>query len=141
MAPLPPIDSFPFLGWELPPVIHPLTFTDLVRYAGVSGDFFPLHHDDAFAVKAGMGGVFAHGMLSAGLLGSAVTDYFGIESLRRFTVRFTEPARPGEILVSTARIRSLDRSGSSSISVLDCLLANELGRTKVRGQATFEVRR
>ena len=55
----------------------PLTLTDLVRYAGASGDFNRLHHDDAYARAAGLPWVMAHGMLSAGLLASFVTRWFG----------------------------------------------------------------
>ena len=57
--------------------VGPLTRTDIVRYAGASGDFNPIHHDEAFALSAGMPGVMAHGMLSAGILASFVTRWFG----------------------------------------------------------------
>lgn len=79
----------------------PLTRTDLVRYAGASGDFNPLHHDHEFAEKAGLPDVMAHGMLSAGLLASALTQWFGAGSVRRYTVRFRNPVWPGNVLVAS----------------------------------------
>ena len=66
------VEAFP-----QPVTYGPLTRSDLVRYAGASGDFNPLHHDHEFATKAGLPDVMAHGMLSAGLLASALTQWFG----------------------------------------------------------------
>jgi acyl dehydratase len=82
----------------------PLTLTDLVRYAGASGDFNRLHHDEAYAKAAGLPGVMAHGMLSAGLLGSFVTRWFGPGSVRRFKVRFREKVFPGDRLSAEGRV-------------------------------------
>jgi 3-hydroxybutyryl-CoA dehydratase len=83
-----------------PIVYGPLTRTDLVRYAGASGDFNPLHHDHAFAAAAGLPDVMAHGMLSAGLLASALTRWFGAGSVRRYSVRFKRPVWPGDVLIA-----------------------------------------
>lgn len=88
-----------------PVVYGPLTRTDLVRYAGASGDFNPLHHDHAFATAAGLPDVMAHGMLSAGLLASALTRWFGAGAVRRYAVRFRSPVWPGDVL--TARCLTL----------------------------------
>ena len=85
----------------------PLTRTDLVRYAGASGDFNPLHHDHEFAAKAGLADVMAHGMLSAGLLASALTAWFGHGSVKRYKVRFRSPVWPGDVL--TARCVAIER--------------------------------
>jgi acyl dehydratase len=92
-APLPPAFSY-----------GPLTLTDLVRYAGASGDFNRLHHDEAYAKAAGLPGVMAHGMLSAGLLGSFVTRWFGPGSVRRFKVRFREKVFVGDRLSAEGRV-------------------------------------
>jgi acyl dehydratase len=74
-------------GDELPPfAVNNVTRTDLVRYAGASGDFNPIHHDQTFAEKAGLPTVFAHGMLTAGFLSKCVTDYVGRQNLRRFRI-------------------------------------------------------
>lgn len=73
----------------------PLTRTDLVRYAGASGDFNPLHHDNTFVNVFGMERVIAHGMLIMGIAGEAITAWIENKNLRKFNVRFagmTEPA-------------------------------------------------
>ena len=64
-------------GDEAPVVSHQLTRTDLVMYAGASGDFNPMHHDEVKAKEAGLPSVFGHGMFSMGLLGRAITDWVG----------------------------------------------------------------
>ena len=66
------------VGDEAPVITHTLTRTDLVKYAGASGDFNPMHHDEVAAQAAGQPSVFGHGMFSMGLLGTALTDYVGV---------------------------------------------------------------
>ena len=97
-------------GDELPPVVvEDLSRTDLVRYAGASGDFNPIHHDETFAHMAGQPSVFGHGMLTAAFVGRCVTDYVGPENLRRFKVRFATRVWPGD---TTARhTRRTERLG------------------------------
>jgi len=66
------------VGDELPRLVKgPIEQIQLTRYAGASGDFNPIHQDEAFARAAGMGGVFAHGMLSMGFVAQAITDWGG----------------------------------------------------------------
>ena len=72
--------------------------TDFVRYAGASGDFNPMHHDEVKARKANLPSVFGHGMLSMGILGEAVSDLVGTENLRHYSVRFVKQTWPGEVL-------------------------------------------
>lgn len=81
----------------------PVTRTDLVRYAGAGGDFNPIHHDDDFARGAGYPSVFAHGLLTAGILASRVTARFGADRLRRFSVRYRDQVWPGDTLTCTAQ--------------------------------------
>lgn len=68
----------------------PLTRTRIVQYAGASGDYNPLHTDEVFATEvAGYPSVFAHGMLTMGMTGRILTDYFGDGRLTRFGGRFS----------------------------------------------------
>ena len=80
---------------------HPLTRTDLVMYAGASGDFNPMHHDEIAARQAGLPSVFGHGMFTAGLLATAVTNYVGIANLKSYRVRVTKQTWPGEVLTTS----------------------------------------
>lgn len=83
------------IGESLPPyTASPLTRTDLVRYAGASGDFNPLHHDDTFVKGIGMKNVIAHGTLIMGIAGEAVTTWIDIRNLRKFNVRFAGMTEP-----------------------------------------------
>ena len=90
------------VGDEAPVITHTLTRTDLVRYAGASGDFNPMHHDEVKAKESGQPSVFGHGMFSMGLLGSAVTDFVGVGNLTRYQVRFAVN-RPGPTRCSARR--------------------------------------
>ncbi len=100
------------------PITFPaLTRTDLVRYAGASGDFNPLHHDARFAAAGGLKDVMGHGMLSAGLLASALTRWFGPGSVLRFKTRFRSPVWPGDVL--TARCLSMVSNPEGSHLVLE----------------------
>jgi acyl dehydratase len=76
----------------------PVTRTDLVRYAGASGDFTPLHHDEEFAREAGFPMPFAMGMYSAGLVGTWLTDRVHPSRVRRFRIRFVRQVWPGDVL-------------------------------------------
>lgn len=83
--------------------VGPLTRTDLVRYAGAGGDFNPLHHDEVFATGAGYPSVIGHGLLTAGLAGSALAAAVGPLSLRRYAVRYTGQVFPGDVLTIVVR--------------------------------------
>ena len=111
---------------------HPLTRTDLVAYAGASGDFNPVHHDEVAAQAAGLPSVFGHGMYTAGLLATAVTNYVGIGNLRGYRVRFTRQTWPGEVLTTSVTVR--EKLAGNEV-VLDCAVVNEQGETKIRGEA------
>jgi len=115
-----------------PVISHPLTRTDLVMYAGASGDFNPMHHDEIAAQKSGLPSVFGHGMFTAGLLATAVTDFVGIGNLKSYRVRFTKQTWPGEVLTTSVTVRE-KRAGNEV--VLDCSVVNEQGETKIQGEA------
>ena len=80
-------------------VVEDLKRTQIVQYAGASGDYNPLHTDEIYATKiAGYPSVFAHGMLTMGLTGQAIAGLVGAENLVRFGVRFTAQVWPGDTL-------------------------------------------
>jgi acyl dehydratase len=122
-------------GDEAPAVIHELTRTDLVMYAGASGDFNPMHHDEVKAKEAGLPSVFGHGMFSMGLLGRAITDWVGVANLRNFKVRFTKQTWPGEKLTSKIAVTGKRKDNGDNLVDLDVELANESGEVKVAGSA------
>ena len=72
----------------------PITRTHLVRYAGASGDFNPLHHDETFAKMIGFDSIIAHGMLIMGITGEAITAWVENKYLRKMSVRFLTMTEP-----------------------------------------------
>ena len=122
-------------GDAAPEVRHELTRTDFVMYAGASGDFNPMHHDEVKAQAAGLPSVFGHGMFSMGLLGRAITDWVGIGNLRNFKVRFTKQTWPGEVLVSAVTITGKRKDGDDNLVDLEVSLTNGDGEVKVAGSA------
>src|SRR5258708_20223121 len=88
-------------GDATPPfVVENLSRTDLVKYAGASGDFNPIHHDEGFARSAGNPTVFGHGMLTAGFVARCITAFVGFENVPRYKVPFAPPACPAASITS-----------------------------------------
>lgn len=127
------------VGDEAPVRHHVLSRTDFVNYAGASGDFNPMHHDETVATTAGMPSVFGHGMLSMGILGTAVTDWAGVGALRRYKVRFSSQTWPGETVSTRVVVTSKHEQDGRHLVELECVLANENGEHKVVGAATIEL--
>jgi acyl dehydratase len=114
-----------------------LTRTQIVQYAGVSGDYNPLHTDATYAQEvAGYPGVFAHGMLTMGMTGRAVTDWVGDGRLTAFGVRFTSQVWPGERLVSRLKVKQLRTDGDVDLVDLDVVTVNSDDVPVISGYAT-----
>ena len=126
-------------GDEAPVRSHVLDRTDLVKYAGASGDFNPMHHDEVKAVAAGQPSVFGHGMFSMGLLGTAITDFVGVGNVRRFQVRFAKQTWPDEELPTEIVVTGKRTEGDDHLVDLDVRLHNADGEEKVVGEATAVV--
>ena len=125
------------VGDAAPPlVVEDISRTHFVRYAGASGDFNPMHHDDTIATSVGNPSVFGHGMLTAGLMARVLTDWFGPTALRRFQVRFSKQVWPGETLTCTATVTGLRDEGSDGLVDVECQVANQDGEVKLTGTAT-----
>jgi acyl dehydratase len=126
-------------GDSAPELARVLTRTDLVTYAGASGDYNPMHHDEVKAQAAGQPSVFGHGMFSMGFLGTAITDYVGIGNVRRFQVRFAKQTWPDEELRTKIVVTGKRTDGPDHLIDLDVRLQNADGEEKVVGQATAVV--
>jgi acyl dehydratase len=124
------------VGMEAPVLRHTLTRTDLVRYAGASGDFNPMHHDEVKATAAGQPSVFGHGMLSMGFLGSAITSFVGAGRVVDYSVRFARQTWPGEELITSVVVAGLREEDGRTLVDLDVRLSNAEGEEKVVGNAT-----
>jgi acyl dehydratase len=124
------------VGDEAPVLTHSLTRADLVQYAGASGDFNPMHTDEVAAKEAGLQSVFGHGMFSAGLLATALTNWVGIGNLKSYNVRFVKQTWPGEEFSTRIRVTAKHGDDGGRVIELECSLANDSGEVKVAGNAT-----
>src|ERR1700694_957443 len=89
-------------------IVDDLTRTQIVQYAGASGDYNPLHTDEVFAREvAGYPGVFAHGMLTMGMTGRLLTDWVGDGRLLSYGARFVKQVWPGDTLTAVAEVTAI----------------------------------
>ena len=125
------------VGDELPPLVKgPIQQIQLTRYAGASGDFNPIHQDDEFARAAGMGGVFAHGMLSMGFVGQAVTDWSGAGTVRKLNVRFAAIVRLKDVVTCRGRVVGKSSKDDVNLVELEVWAENQRAEKVVTGRAT-----
>jgi acyl dehydratase len=118
-------------------VFDDLTRTQIVMYAGASGDYNPLHSDEIFTTKvAGYPSVFAHGMLSMGATGRVLTDWFGADGLVRYGVRFVNQVWPGDTLTATATVEAVREEGRGHVAEVTVTTTNQDGDPVVTGTAT-----
>lgn len=93
------------VGDEIPKLVKaPVSHLQLVRYAGASGDFNPLHTDPKVGEMIGTGGIIAHGMLIMGFVGQMLSDYVGPGALRKFDVRFKGMTHLDDVITCTGVI-------------------------------------
>ena len=121
-------------------VVENLSRTQIVQYAGASGDYNPLHTDEVYTTQvAGYPTVFAHGMLTLGLTGKMLTNYVGDGTLTKFGVRFTNQVWPGDTLVSTATVAAIRAEGGGHYVDLTVSTTNQDGKEVVAGTATARI--
>src|SRR5579872_313590 len=118
-------------------LVEDLKRTRIVQYAGASGDYNPLHTDEVFATKvAGFPSVFAHGMLTMGMTGRVLTDWFGAERLKSYGVRFVGQVWPGDTLTATAVVTALRAEDGEHLADLSVATRNQRGEEVLTGTAT-----
>jgi acyl dehydratase len=111
-----------------------------VQYAGASGDYNPLHTDDKFTTEvAGYPSVFAHGMLTMGMTGRILTDWFGVESLKKYGVRFVKQVFPGDALTATAEVTDVRDEDGQRVADVSVTTVNQDGDAVLTGAATVRL--
>jgi len=120
-------------------MVTDISRSHITKYAGASGDFNPLHHDDTFAQKVGYPTVFAHGMLSMGLTGTFLTNWLGAGNLRKYGVRFTKQVFPGDTLTATGEVTDLKDEGGKQVATIRVVTLNQNGESVVEGEAVAAV--
>lgn len=114
-----------------------VTRVQIAKYAAASGDFNALHLDDEHAQRAGMPGVIAHGLLTLGFAGQAVTERAGGDptAVRSISMRFRRPVRPGD----TVEVR-LEEDGPARDGIQGLLITVLVGDAQVgTGRASIQV--
>tara|TARA_A100001015_G_scaffold129655_1_gene143830 strand:+ start:200 stop:607 length:408 start_codon:yes stop_codon:yes gene_type:complete len=117
-------------------LVEDLTRTQIVMYAGASGDYNPVHTDEKFTKElAGYPSVFAHGMLTMGMTGRMITNYVGDGRLTKYGVRFTSQVWPGDTLNATATVEDI----TDGIVNLKLETTNQDGSVVLSGYAAARV--
>ena len=117
-------------------LVEDLKRTQIVMYAGASGDYNPVHTDEKFTKElAGYPSVFAHGMLTMGMTGTMLTHYVGDGRLTTFGVRFTSQVWPGDSLNATATVEDV----TDGIVNLKVETTNQDGTVVLSGYAAARV--
>jgi acyl dehydratase len=114
----------------------PIIRTHFVRYAGASGDFNPIHHDQTFAEQVGLPTVFGMGMFTAGVLSRIPSEWFGPESVQHLRVRFATRLWPGDTLRLHGRITRVYARDGVPHADLELRAANQKDETLISGEAT-----
>lgn len=110
-------------GAELPPMDLRVRRADLVRYAGASLDFNPIHWNDRVATEVGLPGVIAHGMYTMAIAGRLVTDWLGDPGrLVEYSARFIRPVivpddDEGALVELTGKVRDVREDGTARVDI------------------------
>jgi peroxisomal enoyl-CoA hydratase 2 len=124
------------VGDEAPALrMGPLTRSDFVRYAGASGDFNPIHHDDVAAIRAGNERPFAMGMLAAGYLGRLLEYWLPAGALQRYRIRFVSRVWPQDVLTCRAVVTGCGMQGDDKLVDLAVWVENQHGERVITGDA------
>ena len=118
-------------------IVEDLTRTQIVQYAGASGDYNPVHSDEKFVTEvAGYPTVFAHGMLTMGMTGRMVTNYVGDGRLTYYGVRFVNRVWPGDTLTARAEIAAIREEDGETLVDLTISTTNQDENFVLTGSAT-----
>jgi acyl dehydratase len=128
------------VGDEIPAMAKsPVDRVQLARYAGATGDFNPLHVDEAYAKSLGMPSVYAPSPLGQGFLGQLITDWARGAQIKRFTTKFIRLIWPGDTLVCKGRVSDRHGEAGRYHIELDVWAENQKGELVLKGTATLQV--
>ncbi|EIV90860.1 MaoC/PaaZ C-terminal domain-containing protein [Frankia sp. QA3] len=117
-------------------LVEELTRTQIVMYAGASGDYNPLHTDEVYATRiAGFPSVLAHGQLTMGLTARLVTSWLDDAVLTAFGVRFSRQVWPGDTLTGTVTVTAVGEQDGRPTAELMLITTNQEDQTVVSGYA------
>lgn len=121
-------------------LVEDLKRTQIVQYAGASGDYNPVHTDEKFVTEvAGYPTVFAHGMLTMGMTGALVTNFVGDGRLKKYGVRFVNQVWPGDTLTGTAEVTEIREEDGEPVVDLTITTVNQDDKPVLTGTATARI--
>ena len=121
-------------------LVEDLKRTQLVQYAGASGDYNPVHTDEKFVTEvAGYPTVFAHGMLTMGMTGMLLTNFVGDGRLTKYGVRFVNQVWPGDTLTGRAEVTDIREEGGHQLIDLTITTVNQDDTPVLTGTATARI--
>ncbi len=131
--------TFPFEpGSTVPTLILPaVTRLDLIKYAGASGDFNPIHTIDEAAASAGLPGVIQHGMLTAAKIGRLFSPYVADGFVSLIDLRFTAMVAVGDVLTITGTVTETSMNGDSQSARVEVFVRNQNNQVVVAGLMEF----
>lgn len=114
--------------------VGPVTHADLVRYAGASGDFNPIHNDKEFAINnAGLDGTIAHGMLVMAYIGRVCTNWVDQKQIKSYGVKFKDMTKLGTTLTCKGKIKNKKEKDSEKLITVAVEAVDETGKVKAGG--------
>jgi len=124
------------IGDEIPALVkEPITEVQIVKYAGASGDFNPLHVVHSFGEKAGYGGVIAHGMLTMGFLAQMLTDWLHDNFVKNIGVNFKAVSKPGDTITCRGKVIKKFSASNQNIVEIEMVAVNQRGEKAATGNA------
>jgi acyl dehydratase len=120
-------------------IVDDLKRTQIVMYAGASGDFHPFHSDEPYAKAMGMPGIFAHGMLSMGMTGRALTNFVGDGTLTAYSARFRGQVWPGDTLTTRITVEAIRDQEDPPLVDVAISTVNQNGEEVLAGSATAKL--
>lgn len=124
------------IGESLPSVeLQPVSRIDLIKYAGASGDFNPIHTIDKEAEKAGLPGIIAHGMWTMGNMSKLFTPYLGDGFVQKFTTRFSGMVFLEDIVTLSATLKEKNENDL----LFNVQAVKQNGKTAAKGTVTFRL--
>lgn len=129
-------------GEELPSItLPPVTRLDLIKYAGASGDFNPIHTIDEEAARAGLPGVIAHGMLTMAVMGRLFSPFLEHGFIKGFQTRFTGMVFVGDVLTVGGKVLGVASTEQGDLYSFDVFARKQEGETVASGKVEFLVYR
>lgn len=125
-------------GFELPELKKDkITQLQLIKYAGASGDFNPIHTIPEYAKEAGLDGTIVHGMLIMGILGQMISNWAGIKNVKKYSVNFKAITKPGDVLTAKGVVKRKYETEDGKF--VDCKLSveDQNNDVKITGKATI----